>query len=122
MMDQRFQFTKEQAEKAARVTIINYFERYPNEWQDEQVLACEISGLLGIDPEPVYVGAALQALDDLRRVEAGTHEDIELNDARTVDNRPELVERFEGELLQAIRDVVARFIAREVFIPEAVAA
>ena len=118
----RFQFTKEQAEKAARVTIINYFEQRPEEWQDEQELAYNISGILGIDPEPAYVAAALQALEDLRRVEAGTHEDIELNESRTIDNRPELVERFEGDLLQAVRDVVAKFRTREVFVPEAVAA
>ncbi|KRE79978.1 hypothetical protein [Arthrobacter sp. Soil763] len=121
-MDQLFQFTKDQAEKAARVTIINYYERYPNEWQDEDVLAYEISGMLGIRPQPSYVANALQALDDLRNVENGTHDALNLNEARTEDNRAELVERFEMDLLMAIRDVVAEFRTHEVFVPAAVAA
>lgn len=122
MMDQRFQFTKEQAEKAARVTIINYFERYPNDWQDEEKLAFDVSALLGIDPQPVYVANALQALEDLRRVECGTHDRLQRNESRTVDNGPELVEEFEGDLLTAIRDVAAAFTTREVFVPQSVAA
>lgn len=121
-MDQRFQFTKEQAEKAARVTIINYYERYPNDWQDEDALAYEVSGMLGIRPQPSYIANALQALDDLRLVEDGTHDRLDLNAARTLDNTEVLVEEFEGDLLQAIRDVVAEFRTREVFVPEAVAA
>lgn len=121
-MDQIFQFTKEQAEKAARVTIINYFERYPNDRQDEDDLAYWVSAMLGIRPQPIYVANALQALDDLRAVENGTHDRLDLNMARTLDNSEALVEEFEMDLATAIRDVVTEFRTREVFVPEAVAA
>ncbi|WP_457948261.1 hypothetical protein ACTAQI_20155 [Pseudarthrobacter sp. alpha12b] len=108
-----YHFTKRQAETAARATIVNYSERYPNEWQDEEALAYDVSALLGIKPEPNYVAAALQALDDLRKVENGTHMDLDANDPA------DLIERFEGDLLTAVRDVISTFpfSGREVFIP-----
>lgn len=108
-----YQFTKRQAETAARVTIVNYFERYPNEWQDEEALAFDVSALLGVRPGSSYVANALQALDDLRKVENGTHMDL------SGDNSEDLVERFEGDLLTAIKDVVSTFPeqGKTVFIP-----
>lgn len=108
-----YHFTKRQAEAAARATIINYFERYPNAWQDETQLAFDVSALLGIKPEPNYVGAALQALDDLSRVERGIHEDLVATDP------VDLVERFEGDLMIAIYDVTSTFpeLGRQVFVP-----
>lgn len=108
-----YHFTKRQAEAAARATIINYFERYPNEWQDEEKLAFDVSALLGIRPEPNYTAAALQALDELRKVENGTHMDLDAHEAG------DLVEQLEGDLITAIRDVISTFptTGRQVFIP-----
>ena len=108
-----YHFTKRQAETAARATIVNYSERYPNEWQDEEKLAFDVSALLGIRPEPNNTAAALQALDDLRKVENGTHMDLDAAD------REDLIERFEGDLLTAIRDVTSTFpeMGQQVFIP-----
>ena len=108
-----YHFTKQQAETAARATIVNYFERYPNQWQDEEELAFDVSAILGIRPEPNYTGAALQALDELRKVENGTHMDLEAYDAE------DLIEKFEGDLLTAIRDVISTFpqFGKTVFIP-----
>ena len=72
-----------------------------------------MSALLGIRPEPNYTAAALQALDDLRQVENGTHMELDTTD------REDLIEMFEGDLLTAIRDVISTFPAtgRTVYVP-----
>lgn len=104
-----YYFTKEQAEKVARDLIVGYHENTTNENQDTDRLAFRISGTLGIPANSDAVENALYLLDELARVDRGTHEDLLVNRTGTVDNTAELVERFEMELTDAISDVTARF-------------
>lgn len=102
-------FTKEQAEKVARDLIVSYHENVANADQDTDRLAFRISGILGIPANADAVENALYSLDQLARVECGTHEDLDVNRSGTIDNTTELVERFEMELADAISDITARF-------------
>ena len=104
-----YYFTKEQAAKVARDLIVEYHETTANENQDTDRLAFRISGILGIPANADAVENALHLLDELARVDRGTHEDLDTNLSGTIDNTTELLERFEMELTDAIDDVTARF-------------
>jgi hypothetical protein len=102
-------FTKEQAAKVARDLIVGYHENTANENQDTDRLAFRISGILGIPAKADAVENALYLLDELARVDRGTHEDLVVNRSGTIDNTPELIERLDMALTDAIDDVTARF-------------
>lgn len=102
-------FTKDQANKIARDLIVGCHETRADVDQDSDKLAFRISGLLEIPANPSAVENALYLLDELARVDRGTHEDLDVNRAGTIDNTAELIERFEMELNDAINEVTAPF-------------
>lgn len=102
-------FTKQQAAAVARNLIVNYHESVANADQDAERLACRITGALEIFVLPHDVENALNWLDELAALDAGTHEQLIQNTAGTVDNGPMLAEYLEGQLMTAIDDVVSGF-------------
>lgn len=113
-----YQFTKRQAWVTAVATVSNYFNRYPNAWQDPDDLACDLAGLLHVTPLRWEVENALTALDNLRKVEDGTHDSL-VRFAEGDDNSAMLVERWEEEFRLSIEGIVSGFPAkgRTVFVP-----
>ena len=107
-----YQFTKEQATAVARNMIAGYWETHANADQDAERLACRLTGALEIFVLPSDVENAFNWLDDLARVENGTHDLLEVNAAGTVDNTTPLTDYLESELAAAINDVVSSFRTR----------
>lgn len=97
-------FTKEQAVKVARDLIVTHHEGNGPENQDEERLAVRIAHMLGIMPNTVAVNNALDSLDELSAVERGLHPMLE-----TPEDVDSVMAYFEGQLAEAIDDVVARF-------------
>ncbi|MFS0716860.1 hypothetical protein ABC337_15400 [Arthrobacter sp. 1P04PC] len=96
-------FTKDQAVKVARDLIVTHHEGNGPETQDEERLAVRIAHVLGIMPNTSAVNSALDLLDELAAVERGNHNML------IDDNTEEVMDYFEGQLTDAIDDVVARF-------------
>jgi uncharacterized protein Smg (DUF494 family) len=107
-----YEFTKEQAVVVARNMIVGYWESHANVDQDAERLACRLTGALEIFVLPSDVENAFSWLDELARVERGTHDLLTVNAAGTVDETPGLVEYLESELATAIKDVVSSFKTR----------
>ena len=97
-------FTKDQAVKVARDLIVTHHEGNGPDTQDEERLAVRIAHLLGIMPNTAAVNSALESLDELAAVERGYHNMIE-----QPGDQESAVAYFEGQLAEAIDDVVARF-------------
>ena len=97
-------FTKDQAVKVARDLIVTHHEGNGPEIQDEDRLAVRIAHVLGIMPNTTAVNNALDLLDELAAVERGLHPMLE-----TPEDLDDVMAYFEGQLTDAIDDVVARF-------------
>jgi len=97
-------FTKDQAVKVARDLIVTHHEGNGPETQDEERLAVRIAHVLGIMPNTAAVNYALESLDELVAVERGYHSMIE-----QPGDQESALSYFEGQLSDAIEDVVARF-------------
>jgi hypothetical protein len=104
-----YYFTKQQASLVARNMVVGYHENVANQDQDAERLACRLTGALEIFVLPSDVENAFNWLDELAALERGTHEDLDVNAAGTIDNGPDLAEYLEGQLIVAIDDIVSGF-------------
>jgi hypothetical protein len=104
--------TETQARHIVRVFCFDYADTEPANlswWEEERAvndLTLRLSWYVGRPLTATHVQDVLTTIDELDSVDAGTHPDIEQNNALTVDNRDWLREVLNARLNNEISEVL----------------
>ena len=66
-----------------------------------------LTAAIGARVNPIYMEEVIRLFEELHEVKAGTHEGIRQNAALTVNNVPALEEALQGQISDAIADLLA---------------
>ena len=66
-----------------------------------------LTATLGARVNPIFMHEVIRLLEELHEVHAGTHQDLLQNQALTVNNAPDLIDRLQQQISAAVADVLA---------------
>jgi hypothetical protein len=99
-----------------RVQAAIILHRYATEFHEDYGMAFDAEALDSLtrrlawyiegEVDETYLSDYIGTLNELAQLEAGTHPGIEVNRARTVDNRGELHDVLEAELHAGLNDIL----------------
>jgi len=66
-----------------------------------------LTASLGARVNPIFMHEVIRLMEELHTVHAGTHGDLRQNQALTVNNAPDLIDRLQQQISAAVQDLLA---------------
>ena len=66
-----------------------------------------LTATLGARVNPIFMHEVIRLLEELHEVHAGTHADLDQNQALTVNNAPDLIDRLQQQISGAVNELLA---------------
>ena len=66
-----------------------------------------LTASLGARVNPIFMHEVIRLLEELHEVHAGTHADLQQNQALTVNNAPDLIDRLQVQISGAVSELLA---------------
>lgn len=122
-----YRLTRSEAETAVRALVANFHDETPQDLYNEadfQDLAEQLSWILHGTVTTATLSEVYDGFDELAQIERGTHHRIRRNGAFTLDNTPDLLDRVDVRIREAIWFLLqaAGFTPRAADVPKALAA
>ena len=66
-----------------------------------------LTASLGARVNPIFMHEVIRLMEELHTVHAGTHADLQQNQALTINNAPDLIDRLQVQISTAVADLLA---------------
>jgi len=66
-----------------------------------------LTASLGARVNPIFMHEVIRLLEELHTVHAGTHADLDRNQALTINNAPDLIDRLQVQISAAVNELLA---------------
>ena len=66
-----------------------------------------LTASLGARVNPIFMHEVIRLLEELHEVHAGTHHDLRQNQALTVNNAPDLIDRLQQQVSGAVQELLS---------------